>query len=375
MDMNLNAHVRAAQGKALSVRRLTHSYDQKIALGDVSFEVPAGEIVALLGPSGCGKSTLLKSIAGLIRPSRGEIRLDDVDLAPIPCQSRRIGMVFQSYALFPHMTVSENVAYGLVSHGTPRAERSARVEQLLKLVRLEAYGSRLPRELSGGQQQRVAVARALAVNPSLLLLDEPFGALDRALRAELQVELIRMQQSLGITTLIVTHDQEEAQTVADRLVLMNEGCVEQVGTPEELYDHPVSLFANTFMGHASIIHCEAVGGDDTHTVLQLPDQSVLTLPRPLGFLAGSKVVLTFRPEDAEVSESAAPGLLPARLLHCTTLGAHLQMDLQLQDGTPVKAQASRRARLPSLETGRTLFIQIDVQRCHLFPGAGATSST
>lgn len=244
----------AAEGKQLSVRGLTHSYGGLNAISDISFEIAAGEIVALLGPSGCGKSTVLRAIAGLIQPKSGVIQLGGEDIANVSARARGIGMVFQNYALFPHLTVAENIAYPLACQKVGRTERRERIEEMLSLVQLKGFGHRLPRELSGGQQQRVAVARAIAGRPSLLLLDEPFGALDRALRFDLQVELLHLQKTLGITTLIVTHDQEEAQSLAGRLVLMNKGNVEQIDTPMAVYDRPRSLFVNTFIGQANVLH-------------------------------------------------------------------------------------------------------------------------
>jgi putative spermidine/putrescine transport system ATP-binding protein len=230
---------------ALSVAGLSHSYGGVPAIEGVTFDVAPGEIVALLGPSGCGKSTILRAIAGLIQPGGGRIRLGGRDVTRLPARSRGIGMVFQNYALFPHLTVAENIAYPLACQHVARSERRERVRELVDLVRLSGYEKRLPRELSGGQQQRVAVARAIAASPSLLLLDEPFGALDRALRFDLQVEMLRLQKSVGITTLIVTHDQDEAQSLASRLVLVNKGRTEQIDSPADVYDRPQTLFANT----------------------------------------------------------------------------------------------------------------------------------
>ena len=215
--------------------------------------MPAGEIAALLGPSGCGKSTVLRAIAGLLPVAPGVISLDGKDVSPLSGRERGIGMVFQNYALFPHMTVAENVAYPLSFRGWDRKRRQARVEELLATVQLTGLARRLPKQLSGGQQQRVAVARALAVDPTLLLLDEPFAALDRALRLDLQIELVRLQHTLGITTVIVTHDQEEAQALASQLVVMNRGHVEQTGSPTEIYDRPATLFVNSFVGFAGQI--------------------------------------------------------------------------------------------------------------------------
>ncbi|TMV20603.1 ABC transporter ATP-binding protein [Rhizobium sp. RM] len=358
---------KTAEGKQLSVKGLTHSYGGQNAISDISFDIDAGEIVALLGPSGCGKSTVLRAIAGLIQPRSGSLRLGDQDLANVSARSRGIGMVFQNYALFPHLTVAENIAYPLACQQMPRAERRARVEEMLSLVRLNGYGNRLPRELSGGQQQRVAVARAIAGRPSLLLLDEPFGALDRALRFDLQVELLHLQKTLGITTLIVTHDQEEAQSLAGRLVLMNKGHVEQIDTPMAVYDRPKTLFVNTFIGQANMLHGTVERLDGEATTVALANGRALVLPRRLNFTTGSKVTITFRPEDVRLQQSPSGTALPAALTVSVPLGPTLVHDLALEDGTGLRASQVRGPATFIPAPGAQLFAEIDTARCHAFP--------
>ncbi|OCJ47077.1 Fe3+/spermidine/putrescine ABC transporter ATP-binding protein [Agrobacterium rubi] len=358
---------KAGDGKQLSVRGLTHSYGGQNAISDISFEVAAGEIVALLGPSGCGKSTVLRAIAGLIQPKSGVIQLGGQDLANVSARSRGIGMVFQNYALFPHLTVAENIAYPLACQQVPRAKRKERVEEMLSLVQLNGYGDRLPRELSGGQQQRVAVARAIAGRPSLLLLDEPFGALDRALRFDLQVELLHLQKTLGITTLIVTHDQEEAQSLAGRLVLMNRGNVEQIDTPMAVYDRPKTLFVNTFIGQANLLHGTVERLDVDATTIALTNGKTIVLPRRLNFTVGSKVTITFRPEDVRLSTSPSDFALPARLTVSVPLGPTLVHDLLLEDGAGLRASQVRGPSTFIPEPGAQLFAEIDTTRCHAFP--------
>nr|WP_320197939.1 ABC transporter ATP-binding protein [Agrobacterium sp. rho-13.3]MDX8306794.1 ABC transporter ATP-binding protein [Agrobacterium sp. rho-13.3]MDX8306875.1 ABC transporter ATP-binding protein [Agrobacterium sp. rho-13.3] len=365
---------KAAEGKQLSVRGLTHSYGGQNAISDISFEVAAGEIVALLGPSGCGKSTVLRAIAGLIQPKSGVIQLGGQDLANVSARSRGIGMVFQNYALFPHLTVAENIAYPLACQQVPRAKRKERVEEMLSLVQLKGYGNRLPRELSGGQQQRVAVARAIAGRPSLLLLDEPFGALDRALRFDLQVELLHLQKTLGITTLIVTHDQEEAQSLAGRLVLMNKGNVEQIDTPMAVYDRPKTLFVNTFIGQANLLHGTVETLDAEATTIALTNGKTLVLPRRLNFTVGSRVTITFRPEDVRLSTKPSEFALPARLTVSVPLGPTLVHDLLLEDGTGLRASQVRGPSTFIPEPGAQLFAEIDTLRCHAFPSEPEASS-
>jgi putative spermidine/putrescine transport system ATP-binding protein len=338
-----------------------------LAIDDVSFEVRSGEIVALLGPSGCGKSTVLRAIAGLIRPKAGRISVGDTDLSALPARSRGIGMVFQNYALFPHLTVAENVAYPLACRRAPRGTRRERVAEMLELVRLEGFATRLPRELSGGQQQRVAVARALAARPSLLLLDEPFGALDRALRFDLQVEMLRLQKALGITTLIVTHDQEEAQSLAGRLVLMNNGRIEQIDTPMAVYDRPRTLFVNNFIGQTNRLSGSVVEASPVSSTILLSTGALLALPRHLGFEMGSQVVVTCRPEHVRIVAKEARNSQRATVDVALPLGPTLIYDLLLADGTEIRTCEMRGPDTPLVSRGEHVFVEIDAARCHVFP--------
>lgn len=346
----------------LQISDVDHSYEGKQVLHGVSFHVPDGKVVALLGPSGCGKSTILRAIAGLITPDRGRIALRGRDLTPVPVRNRQLGMVFQNFALFSHMTVAENIGYGL-SH-IPRDDRRRKVAGLLELVHLSAFADRFPPSLSGGQQQRVAVARALATDPAALLMDEPFGALDRALRSELQTELVRMQDDVGITTVMVTHDQEEAQAVAGILVVMNEGRVEQVGTPAEIYDAPATLFVNGFIGHANRIGAVVTGPASLKTA----DGTDLALSRPANFLPGTAVTLTCRPEDLALSPHPVPGAFPACFDRAVVMGRFLNIDATLGDGTPVKAQVLRDGTTVP-DKGQPVWLTPDTARIHLFPSS------
>jgi putative spermidine/putrescine transport system ATP-binding protein len=225
-----------------------------VAVADVTLDVDQGEMVVLLGPSGCGKTTTLRMIAGFVSPSSGAILLDGRDISGTPAYLREMGIVFQSYALFPHMSVARNVAFGLEMRGQPRSARDARVAEMLRLVKLEPLAGRLPRQLSGGQQQRVAIARALAIYPRLLLLDEPLSNLDAALRQEVAREMRVLQRDNGLTALMVTHDQDEAMAMADRLVVMRDGRVEQIGRQEDLYERPATPFVARFIGHSNLIN-------------------------------------------------------------------------------------------------------------------------
>jgi putative spermidine/putrescine transport system ATP-binding protein len=237
----------------LRIDRVSKHYGDIAAVSDVTLEVADGEFVVLLGPSGCGKTTTLRVVAGFAEPTSGTVRLGERDITRTPPWRRNAGLVFQSYALFPHLTVAENVAFPLEMRKTPAEQAAGRVGEMLRLVRLEHLGGRLPRELSGGQQQRVALARALAFRPDVLLLDEPLSSLDAKLRQEVRVEIRELQRSIGLTTIMVTHDQEEALTMADRLVVMREGRVRQVGTQQDLYERPADSFIAGFVGRSSFI--------------------------------------------------------------------------------------------------------------------------
>ena len=237
----------------LELDRLEKRYGAAVAVGSVSLDIAEGELVVLLGPSGCGKTTTLRMVAGFVAATRGDVRLDGRSISGLPPHRREMGLVFQSYALFPHMTVAGNVAFGLEMRRMPKAAAAARVQEMLALTRLEHLAGRLPRELSGGQQQRVALARALAVQPRVLLLDEPLSNLDAALRGEVGRDIRLLQRGAGLTTIMVTHDQDEAMAMADRLVVMRDGFVEQVGTQEDLYERPATPFVAGFIGRSNMV--------------------------------------------------------------------------------------------------------------------------
>ncbi|WP_248309385.1 ABC transporter ATP-binding protein [Bosea sp. Tri-44] len=352
-------------GQRLAVAGVSHAYAGAAAIEDVGFEVPAGTIAAILGPSGCGKSTMLRVIAGLLRPAAGAVRIGERDVTNVPARERSVGMVFQNYALFPHLTVAENIAYGISR--VPRAERRERVDEMLRLVRLAPFADRLPRQLSGGQQQRVAVARALAPSPAIMLLDEPFAALDRGLRADLQFEFVRLQRSLGITAIIVTHDQDEAQSVADRLIVMNRGRVEQAGRPAELYDRPASLFVNGFVGHASLLDAIVETGAGGAALLRLSSGAMLPMPAPVGFVPGSPVVLAVRPEHVMLQAGPSAGALPAKRLLSVPQGPLMMHDLLVAGSHQVRAAESRMPGSSTDNLPEDVFVTFALDRCRLFP--------
>ncbi len=250
----------AAGGGAIELRTLTKNYGDQTVLKGIDLSIASGEFFSLLGPSGCGKTTTLRLIGGFERPDDGSVWLDGADITNTPPERRPVNTVFQSYALFPHLTVEDNVGFGLRFHDVPKSDTSRRVADALALVRLERYAKRKPHQLSGGQQQRVALARALVLRPRVLLLDEPLGALDAKLRKDLQLELTSLQREVGITFVYVTHDQEEALTMSDRLAVMRDGEVVQVGTPRDIYENPVNRYVADFLGVANLLPAEHLGG-------------------------------------------------------------------------------------------------------------------
>jgi putative spermidine/putrescine transport system ATP-binding protein len=327
----------SARGVGLALHDVTHRFGQTTAVDAVSLAVEPGEIVALLGPSGCGKTTLLRIIAGLLRQSAGHVAIGGEVVDDLPPNERGAGIVFQNYALFPHMTVTANVSYGLRARGRPRAATAERVARMLELVRMQAFARRLPRELSGGQQQRVALARTLAVSPRVLLLDEPFGALDKNLRLDMQIEVKRLQRELDITTIMVTHDQEEALSLADRVAVMNHGRVEQFARPDEIYDYPASLFVATFVGTTSLLRgrlvTRALGAGLETAAGELPLAGA-----PAGVVG--PVVVAVRPEHFRFVDAADRGL-DATIELVLPLGPLVVYDVLLTDGTALKVTAAR----------------------------------
>ena len=301
----------------VSLQKVRKTYGSVVALEELDLEIEEGEFLTLLGPSGCGKTTTLRLIAGFIEPTGGNILLGDDDVTGLPPQHRKIGMVFQDYALFPHLTIRDNIGFGLKERGSGKAEIDARVDELLELIQLPDVRERYPSELSGGQAQRIAVARAVAYPPRVLLMDEPLGALDLKLRESMQIELRRIQRELKITTVFVTHDQTEAMNMSDRIVVMNNGLIEQVGTAEEIYDRPRTRFAADFVGQINLIEGEVIGTEGDYTTLQVLEGTAIRARSLNGDARGSFAV-AIRPEQLRLvmddAEAAGANQLEGRLL-------------------------------------------------------------
>lgn len=349
-----------ATGESLSIQNVVKKFGDFTALGGVSLEVPSGQFFTLLGPSGCGKTTLLRIIAGLEVPTEGRVVLMGQDLTSLPANQRPVNTVFQSYALFPHLTVRENIAFGLKSRRMDRLEVERRVRYGLEMLQLERFAERLPHQLSGGQKQRVALARALVNEPQVLLLDEPMSALDAKLRAEVQVQLRRLQQQLGLTFILVTHDQDEAMAVSDRIALMRMGQLEQVGTPDEVYERPRTRYAAEFLGAANLIQGK-----------RLP----MGFEAPFGKLALNRTppwdegYVAIRPERVRLSEIEPPqNGLRVRVREAVYRGAYQEVWLEPPMGTqtpPGNGRDSRDLRIrtaphPTLEDGKELWAELPV---------------
>lgn len=363
--------------KSAEVRllKLSKRYHRTVAVDDVSLTIEPGSMVALLGPSGCGKTTCLRMIAGLVTPTSGEILLNGGEVTSVPVHKRNIGMLFQNYALFPHMTVAENIAFGLDMRRLSKADTVKRVSDALELVRLGDFGDRFPSQLSGGQQQRVALARALVIEPAVLLLDEPLGALDKGLRESMQVELRALQRRLGVTTVMVTHDQDEALTMADKIVVMRDGRLEQVGGALDIYQRPSSQFVATFLGASNLFtgktgrreagstSVEAPGG----VLLEVTDQDV-----PHG-----EVTVSVRPEAVRIAKPDDAGYPPrkpntvaARIDQIVYRGFITHYYLRLDDGKELIAYQQNHSRdaAVAFQQGEGVIASWDVSSTHVLPG-------
>jgi iron(III) transport system ATP-binding protein len=351
----------------LQIENVHKNFGKFVALKDIFLDVYPGEFVCLLGPSGCGKTTLLRIISGLEQQSQGRVIQGGKDVSNLPPSKRDFGIVFQSYALFPNLTANQNVAYGLQNKQMPKAQIDARVAELLNMVGLEGMGHKYPSQLSGGQQQRVALARALALSPGLLLLDEPLSALDAQVRVKLRTEIANIQRQLGITTVMVTHDQAEALAMADRIVVMDKGYIAQVGTPHSIYQSPGSPFVANFIGVMNFLDGIVEAQDAVrcgNIVLSTPSNTV-----PVG----QKATLAIRPEDIRVADNSAiqlSNLAEAEVISTEFLGSGYRLELSISGNArqPITLDiSSNRARAMDIETLETVSIQLPPEMIRVFP--------
>jgi spermidine/putrescine transport system ATP-binding protein len=361
-------------GGHIRLESLTKRFDEVAAVDDISLEIQGGEFFSLLGPSGCGKTTTLRMVAGFEPPSAGMILLDGDDVAKLPPNRRDVNTVFQSYALFPFLTVAENVAFGMRYKSVPKAELKTRVAEALELVQLSGYEKRRPNQLSGGQQQRVALARALVLRPSVLLLDEPLGALDAKLRRTLQVELAALQKQVGITFLYVTHDQEEALTMSDRLAVMNRGRIAQLGTPEEVYNEPADAYVADFLGVSNLMDARVLpGGEATGCCrLQMGD---FTLEANMGELdASGAVKLAIRPEriNVEPYETGGANHVPGMVERLVFLGSTTNVYVRLATGSTLQTLVRNDGAELPYGQGTAVSVSIPADALRVLPDPGVS---
>lgn len=347
----------AARGGSaeLSIEGVGKRFGDVVALDHVSLSVAQGELLTILGPSGSGKTTLLKVVAGFETPDGGTVKVGGTDISALPPARRDIGMVFQNYALFPHLTVKANVAFPLEMRNVARTEIDSRVAEALAMVELKGYEARLPKQLSGGQQQRVALARAIVFNPRLLLLDEPFGALDRKLRETMQLEVRRLQRRLGLTTIFITHDQEEALVLSDRIAVMNKGTIQQIATTTEIYERPANDFVADFVGESNIFHGTmsapgAVTLDGGRTLVVRSDKQ-----------AGAKVGVLMRPERFGTSGANS---FTGEVIESVYLGTSFKLRLACEGGLELLVRQAARGSLPA--AGARVTVGIDPESIHVF---------
>lgn len=349
----------STQPPAVSLSEVAKSYGQVTALAKLSLDVPRGELVCLLGPSGCGKTTTLRVIAGFASLTEGRILIEGTDVTAKPPHRRDIGIVFQHHALFPHLSAFENVEFGLRNIGVGRGERRKRVSEMLATVGLTGFADRYPRELSGGQQQRVALARALVLRPAVLLLDEPFSNLDAQLRIRMRDEVRSLVHQLNATTILVTHDQEEALAIADRIVVMNKGQIEQIGAPTEIYDEPKSRFVADFIGRCNLLPCKFAGR--AHTVMIDSDQTLLISNEPTTDCG----VVAIRPEHLTMANGAPFNRLRVQVVQFTYLGPRTHLHVTLERLKLLVDLPSAQAK--GLAIGQPLELSVDPKFARFLP--------
>jgi len=361
-------------GGHVKLESLTKRFDQAAAVNDVSLEIQAGEFFSLLGPSGCGKTTTLRMVAGFEPPTSGKILLDGVDVASLPPHRRNVNTVFQSYALFPFLTVAENVAFGLKYKSVPRAELNTRVAEALELVQLTGYEKRRPNQLSGGQQQRVALARALVLRPAVLLLDEPLGALDAKIRKQLRLELKALQEEVGITFVFVTHDQEEALSMSDRVAVMNEGNVEHVGNPAAVYESPATVFVADFLGVSNLMDAQTVDRGPEHCTVAVGDFQLRAACGDLGARGPVKIIA--RPERVELLAHGSDrgNCLPGMVERTVYVGATHQVMVRLATGAQLQASITNTGAGDAYPQGTPVSVHIPADALRILDSGAPASA-
>ena len=350
----------------LEIKDVHKSFGKNHVVKGINLSIGDGEFLCLLGPSGCGKTTLLRMIAGLTETDEGQIIINGKDMTDLPPDKRSNGMVFQNYALFPHMTVEQNIAYGLKRHRVPKDETKRRVQAGLEMVRMEGLGKRYPRELSGGQQQRVALARALVMNPDLLLLDEPLSNLDAKLRKEMRLEIRNIQKKLNVTTIFVTHDQEEALTMADTIAIMNGGVVEQLGSPLEMYEHPNTQFVASFIGGTNLIEGEVVTSEGNAVTVRCGKTMLRGLTNNT-LTPGQKVITSQRPERLRLHANGETGgnCVARKITTRVYLGASIRFVVEDEEGRNIIVDLPINEDLEIYKTGAPCYVIWDSDDCHV----------
>jgi spermidine/putrescine ABC transporter ATP-binding subunit len=344
---------------------ITKRFGEVVALDNITLEVQDGEFLSLLGPSGCGKTTLLRTCAGLEMPTEGHVFLEGQDVTDVPPHKRPVNMVFQRWALFPHKTVAENIAFGLTVRKTPRSEIDQQVGDMLALVKMEGYERRYPKQLSGGQAQRIALARALVMQPKVLLLDEPLGSLDLKLRKQMQIELINIHKQLGTTFIYVTHDQEEALTMSDRVVVMNEGIIIQDGPPSEIYQRPDSVFAAQFIGEAILFNGTIERVEDPQCCVNTGDYTLLCSVRP-GLQLGQEVTVCVRPERVRIGSAPANSLdnqLEGIIVNTIFKGPAVHYQVQVPGDQIMTVQQNLEQDIPLYSSESTVHLGWSSENC------------
>lgn len=353
---------------AVSFQRVSRRFGLVTAVDNVSLDVASGEFVSLVGPSGSGKTTLLMMLAGFEQPNLGRIAVSGRDVTDVAPNNRNIGMVFQKYALFPHRSVAENVAFPLRMRGIGRSERERRVAEALAMVKLEGYGDRMPAQLSGGQQQRVALARAIVFEPPVILMDEPLGALDKKLRQHMQIEIKELQARLKATVIYVTHDQEEALTMSDRVAILDQGRLVQIGAPRELYEAPATAFVADFLGEMNFLPAEVIGTNHMHPDIVIgghPVPAPASDRRPMSGLGPAR--LAVRPEHLTISRGSTGMGLGGRVDRMIFQGSSLSILISVDLVGQIRAQVEAQSPLVSLEPGDPITVSWAPERAHLFP--------